>query len=80
MSQRDESPARKVTKSVFVVFKSESYEGGSILGVHESKESAIQYCEKVVAEHQRSKRPWKRIVDTWTSGIDTIDIQEWEVL
>ena len=52
MSQRDESPARKVTKSVFVVFKSESYEGGSILGVHESKESAIQYCEKVVAEHQ----------------------------
>jgi len=75
--QRDESPTRKLF--VFVVFESEAYEGGRVLEICKTKETAIEYCEKRVTERVNPKRPWKRKGDSWTSGIDTIEIEEWEV-
>lgn len=77
MTERDESPARKLV--VFVVFESEAYEGDRVLEICKTKETAIECCEQRVAERANPKKHWKRKGDSWTCGIDTIEIEEWEV-
>lgn len=91
MSKRDKSPERenkteKKTKNerqqVYVVFKGEAYEGGSVLRVFGTKEKAEVWVKKYIAQYPETPRhTWKRESEDggWRCGHDYIEIEPWEV-
>lgn len=86
MTERDKSPERAASeseatsKTVFVVMRTEDYEGGHILNVYHQKERAERYAEKYVyQDNVTGHHPWVKVQGGWKNGCDRIEIEEWPV-
>lgn len=63
---------------VFVVMQGDQYEGASIAGIHESKETAVKAAMSL---ETFTGKEWQRnfMDDCWTCGIEWVEVVEWEV-
>ena len=72
---------------VYIVMLGEAHEGGSILDVFSTEESAVDWCKRymVVEQHPQfvpaqTRRSWVEESPTsWRRGCDILSVQEWDV-
>lgn len=78
---RDASPERKNSEvTVYVVFRGEDYEGGSIDAIFTNKQAARDHVHAFTLKNPRPNKVWtKDDEDRWSRGCDYIEIQQEQV-